>query len=157
MAMVRLLALITTVLAAALASAPASAAPDQSRAATPAKKSGVTVSVRNTRYGKVLTDGKGRVLYLFTRDGRGKSRCYKACADAWPVLYTKGAPKAGKGVRQSLLGMTRRGGGNVQATYAGQPLYYYVGDVAPAQVTCQNVVEFGGTWLVLRANGKAVR
>lgn len=153
--MVRLLALITTVLAASLAPRATADSPRESHTATAARSS-LTISVRATRYGKVLTDGKGRVLYLFTRDGRGPSRCYKACATAWPVLFTKGTPRAGKGVRQSLIGTVARKGGRVQATYGGRPLYYYVGDTAPAQVTCQNVFEFGGTWLVLRASGRAV-
>jgi predicted lipoprotein with Yx(FWY)xxD motif len=45
----------------------------------------------------------------------------------------------------------------VQATYAGRPLYYYVGDRKPGQILCQNVVEFGGRWLLLRASGDLVR
>jgi predicted lipoprotein with Yx(FWY)xxD motif len=42
-------------------------------------------------------------------------------------------------------------------TYAGKPLYYYVGDRKPGQVLCQNVPEFGGTWRVVRADGTLVR
>ena len=153
----RIFALIVTLLAAG--AAPASAgSPDAPEAGSAAARpTGVTISTRSTRYGRILTDGKGRVLYLFTKDGKGRSRCYKACADAWPVLFTDGTPRAGKGVRQSLVGTTRRGGGKVQATYGGQPLYYYVGDTAEAMVTCQDVFEFGGTWLVLKGTGKAVR
>jgi hypothetical protein len=45
----------------------------------------------------------------------------------------------------------------MQVTYAGRPLYYYVGDKRAGQVLCQNVPEFGGTWLVLRASGRLVR
>ena len=40
-----------------------------------------TLIVRSTQYGRVLFDGRGRVLYGFTRDRRGgPSRCYDACA-----------------------------------------------------------------------------
>ena len=28
---------------------------------------------------------------------------------------------------------------------------------SPGQVSCQNVAEYGGTWLVMRANGALVR
>jgi len=154
--MAKLLVLLLTVVA-AVAAGPAVARSDAPRAQPAAAKDGPTISSRSTRYGRILTDGKGRVLYLFTKDGRGASRCYKACADAWPVRFAAGAPRAGKGVRQSLLGTVRRSGGRTQVTYAGQPLYYYVGDTAEAQVTCQDVYEFGGTWLVLRGDGKAVR
>jgi hypothetical protein len=42
-------------------------------------------------------------------------------------------------------------------TYAGKPLYYYVGDKGPFQLLCQNVAEFGGRWLVVRPSGATVR
>ena len=48
-------------------------------------------------------------------------------------------------------------GRELQVTYAGRPLYYYVGDRRPGQILCQNVSEFGGLWLVARANGTLVR
>jgi predicted lipoprotein with Yx(FWY)xxD motif len=101
--------------------------------------------------------GDGRALYLFTKDGKGPSRCYGACAKAWPPFITRGEPTAGRGVRESLLGTTRRRSGRRQVTYVGQPLYYYVGDREPGQILCQNVLEFGGYWLVVNGRGKAVR
>jgi predicted lipoprotein with Yx(FWY)xxD motif len=117
-----------------------------------------TLTVRNTRFGSVLFDGRARALYAFTRDRRGgRSQCYGACAKAWPVYFAKGRPLAGKGVRQSLIGSTRRRDGRRQITYNGRPLYYYVGDKSPGQILCQNVDEFGGTWLVVRPNGQLVR
>jgi predicted lipoprotein with Yx(FWY)xxD motif len=116
-----------------------------------------TVKVRRTRYGRILVDGRGRALYLFTREGASKARCYGACADAWPVFYARGKLRAGSGASQSLVGTTRRRDGRKQATYAGHPLYYYVTDRAPGQVTCQNVTEYGGTWLVVAPSGAAIR
>jgi len=117
-----------------------------------------TLTVRSTRYGRILFDGRGRALYAFTRDRRGgRSRCYGACAKAWPVYFAKGRALAGKGVRQSLIGTTRRRDGRRQITYNGRPLYYYVGDKSPGQILCQNVNEFGGTWLVVHPNGQLVR
>ena len=116
-----------------------------------------TLTLRSTRYGPVLFDGRKRVLYGFTRDRRGgPSRCYGACAAAWPVYFQKGSLRAGKGVRQSLIGTTRRRDGRSQVTYNGWPLYYYAHE-GPGEVKCQNVDEFGGLWLVVRANGKLVR
>jgi hypothetical protein len=41
-------------------------------------------------------------------------------------------------------------------TFAGHPLYYYVHDT-PDQILCQDVVEFGGRWLLVRPNGQALR
>jgi predicted lipoprotein with Yx(FWY)xxD motif len=124
-----------------------------------AAKAAATLTVRSTRYGTILFDGRGRALYGFTRDKRGgPSQCYGACATAWPVQYAKaGQLRAGAGVKQSLIGTTRRRDGRLQVTYNGWPLYYYVDDVRPGQVTCQNVDEFGGLWLVVRPSGQLVR
>src|SRR5215210_1857578 len=91
-----------------------------------------TLTVRDSRYGRVLFDGRGFALYAFTHDRRGAaSRCYGACAKAWPVYYPKARPRAGKGVKQSLLGTVRRRDGRRQVTYNGWPLYYYVHEDRP--------------------------
>jgi predicted lipoprotein with Yx(FWY)xxD motif len=116
-----------------------------------------TLSVKSSSYGRVLFDGRGHVLYAFTRDAQGRSACYGACAKAWPVYYAKGTLRAGTGIKRSLLGTTKRRDGRRQITYAGRPLYYYVGDTKAGQIRCQNVAEFGGTWLVVRPTGKLVR
>ena len=117
-----------------------------------------TLTVRSSNYGAILFDGKGRALYAFTRDRRGgASRCYGACARAWPVYFASSRLVAGQGVKRSLIGTVRRRDGRRQITYNGRPLYYYVGDKSAGQVTCQNVAEFGGTWLVMRPSGALVR
>jgi predicted lipoprotein with Yx(FWY)xxD motif len=114
------------------------------------------LTVRTSAYGKIVFDGRGFALYAFTRD-RGKSACAGACATAWPPFVVTGGIRAGPGVKAALLGTVRRANGARQVTYAGRPLYYYVGDRRPGQVLCQNVREFGGLWLVVRPNGKLVR
>jgi predicted lipoprotein with Yx(FWY)xxD motif len=126
--------------------------------ATSVTRASATLTVRSTRFGRILFDGRGRALYAFTRDRRGgRSRCYGACAKAWPVYFAKGRLLAGKGVKQALLGTSRRRDGRLQVTYNRRPLHYYVGDKKPGQVLCQNVDEFGGTWLVVRPSGQLVR
>jgi predicted lipoprotein with Yx(FWY)xxD motif len=109
------------------------------------------VSVHGSQYGRIVFDGRGYVLYAFTRDGRGPSRCYGACAKAWPPYVVKARP------RGAHLGVVRRRSGALQLTYAGRPLYYYVGDRKPGQILCQNVSEYGGLWLVIRPDGTLVR
>jgi predicted lipoprotein with Yx(FWY)xxD motif len=120
---------------------------------------GVSVKVMRSRYGRVLFDGRGRALYLFTRDRARRSRCYGGCATAWPPFLTRGEPRARSEARSSLLGTTRRRDGRAQVTYRGAPplLTNYVGDRKPGQILCQDVVEFGGTWLVVSPSGRAVR
>jgi predicted lipoprotein with Yx(FWY)xxD motif len=116
-----------------------------------------TLKVQKTRYGAILFAGNGRVLYAFTRDRRGgPSRCYGDCATAWPVYFAKGQLRAGAGVRQKLLGTTRRRDGRLQVTYNGWPLYYYAHE-GPGEVKCQNIRTHGGTWLVVKPNGSLVR
>ena len=149
---------VVALLAVALAGAPTGAADSRSPEATDAATMRVlTLTLRNTRYGPVLFDGKNRVLYGFTRDRRGgPSRCYGACAAAWPVYFANSSLRAGRGVRQALLGTVRRRDGRRQSTYNGWPLYYYAHE-GPGEVKCQNVREFGGVWLVVKASGRLVR
>lgn len=119
---------------------------------------GKRVKTGKTRYGRILQDSRGRTLYLFTKDRRRKrSRCYGACARAWPPLITRGKPVAIKGARRSKLGTTRRRSGKRQVTYNGHPLYYYVDEDEPNEVLCQAVREFGGLWYVVNRHGKAIR
>jgi predicted lipoprotein with Yx(FWY)xxD motif len=126
--------------------------------ATASSTSASTIKAAKSRYGTVLFDGKGRALYGFTRDKRGKpSTCYGACAAAWPVYYKPRAIRAGNGVDPHLIGTVKRKDGRRQVTYGGWPLYYYVGDTSPGAISCQNVREFGGLWLVVRPNGSLVR
>jgi predicted lipoprotein with Yx(FWY)xxD motif len=154
--------LALAVVALAAAAVPASLAAAQPAAASQSTRAGAEVTtatliVRNTRFGRMLFDGNGRALYAFTRDRRGgPSTCYGACAAAWPVYFRKGAPVAGRGVKRSLIGTTRRRGGRLQVTYNGWPLYYYAHE-GPGEVKCQNVDQFGGLWLVVRPSGQLVR
>jgi predicted lipoprotein with Yx(FWY)xxD motif len=115
------------------------------------------VAAAHSAYGTVLRDGRGYVLYAFTKDTSGRSSCAGACAKAWPPYIVTSSVVAGKGVDQRRLGTILRTGGSRQATYAGRPLYYYVGDRKPGQILCQNVSEFGGLWLVVHPNGTLVR
>jgi predicted lipoprotein with Yx(FWY)xxD motif len=116
-----------------------------------------TVGVHASQYGKILFDGKGFALYAFTKDPKGRSTCNGACAAAWPPFVVPTRANAGIGVLGRRLGVTKRADSRLQVTYAGKPLYYYVGDRKPGQVLCQNVPEFGGTWRVVRADGTLVR
>jgi predicted lipoprotein with Yx(FWY)xxD motif len=116
-----------------------------------------TVTTNSSKYGRILFDGRGRALYAFTHDPRGRSLCSGACAKSWPPYVVSQRARAASAVRQSLLGTIRRANGAKQVTYRNRPLYYYIGDTKPGQVLCQNVTQFGGTWLVVRPNGRLVR
>jgi predicted lipoprotein with Yx(FWY)xxD motif len=104
------------------------------------------VKVARTSLGPILVDGRGRTLYLLTADARakGKSVCYAACAKAWPPLLTRRAPKAGPGVKASLLGVANRTDGTRQVTYAGRRLYLFVKDTKAGQTAGEKLEGFGG-------------
>jgi len=123
---------------------------------TAAQRGTATLTVRSSSFGKVLFDGRGFVLYAFTKDAR-RSACSGACARKWPPYVAHGSLHAGPNVNRSLLGTVRRANGAPPVTYGGRPLYYYVGDSSPGQILCQNVSEFGGLWLIVRPSGKLVR
>lgn len=118
-----------------------------------APRVGPLVRLRDSQFGPVIFDGRAQAAYTFTRDAGGASRCYGKCAEAWPPFYARGRPRAGRGVRRSLLGTVRRRGGRRQVTYAGRPLYFYVGD-PKGEVLCNDIAEFGGTWFAVTAAGK---
>ena len=126
------------------------------KAAQNAGPTGKKVTLHDSDYGRILADGKGRALYLFTKDDE-KSRCYGDCAKAWPPFITKGKPRARGNVKADLLGTVKRRNGKKQVTYKGHPLYYYVGDTEPGQVLCQAVLEYGGYWYVVKRSGEPVK
>jgi len=108
--------------------------------------------------GEIITDGTGLTLYMYAPDHRGLSQCSGFCAQQWPPLVLpRGVtrPKAGPGVRASLLGTVRRANGQLQETYGGWPLYLWIGDTGPGQATGQ--ADDMGLWYVLSVTGAVDR
>jgi predicted lipoprotein with Yx(FWY)xxD motif len=117
---------------------------------------GTTVKAEKSRFGKIVVDGRGRTLYLFEKDRRSHSACSGACATYWPPLLTTGKPVAGTGAKKSLLGTIRRANGKKQVTYGGHPLYRYIQDRKPGQITGQDSHFFGAGWYVVSPAGKKI-
>jgi predicted lipoprotein with Yx(FWY)xxD motif len=152
----RLLLLAPLAAVAALATvAVADGAAAPSKAPSKASAKAATVSVRRTRVGRVLVDAQGRTLYLFMKDTHDKSACAGACAKGWPPLLTTATPKAGKGAEAKLLGTTVRRSGR-QVTYAGHPLYTYIGDKRAGQTHGEGSTAFGASWYAVAADGRRV-
>src|SRR6188472_2064702 len=114
-----------------------------------AKSAAVTVKLSKTKLGHILTDGKGRTLYLFEKDKGTKSSCFGPCATGWPPLTATGKPALAGGLAVAKLGTTARSGGARQVTFAGHPLYYFVGDKAAGQTAGEGVKAFGAEWYAL--------
>ena len=114
------------------------------------------VSLRKTALGTVLVDARGRTLYLFEKDRNGVSSCGPTCLAYWPALTSPVAPRAGTGVHQALLKVARAHNGARQVTYAGHPLYTFVGDKRAGQTTGEGLRNFGAEWYALAASGQQV-
>jgi predicted lipoprotein with Yx(FWY)xxD motif len=148
---------VLLVVAALSAAAVVAAAFGDASSAAPQKASkGALVSVRKTALGKVLVDARGRTLYLFDKDKRGMSSCSGACAAYWPPVITNAKPRAGAGVRASMLGVTKRADGRRQVKYAGHPLYTFVGDTKAGQTSGEGLTDFGAAWDAVAPNGRSI-
>jgi predicted lipoprotein with Yx(FWY)xxD motif len=138
----------------------ASAATGHAAGTTSASQAGsaVTVSLRAISGipGMALVGSNGRTLYLFQADKNGTSACSAACAAAWPPDTVTGAPTAGSGVSQALLGTIKRPDGTTQVTYNGHPLYYFSADTASGKAHGQGVKAFGAEWYVVNASGSKI-
>jgi predicted lipoprotein with Yx(FWY)xxD motif len=125
-------------------------------AATNSPGLGVKVAVASSGLGRVLVDGRGRTLYLFEKDKRGKSTCNGQCAGFWPPLIASGKPLAVAGAKASLLGTTKRADGRLQVTYNHHPLYTFVKDTKKAQTNGEAVNAFGAEWYAVSLAGAKV-
>ncbi|PKP69098.1 MAG: hypothetical protein CVT82_12630 [Alphaproteobacteria bacterium HGW-Alphaproteobacteria-4] len=95
----------------------------------------------DTSLGKVLVDANGMTLYTYDPDTPGTSVCYNQCAVNWPPLL---APAGA--VPEGSFGLTTRTDGAMQWTYDGKPLYLWIKDTKPGDVTGDGV---GGVWHVI--------
>lgn len=110
-----------------------------------ASSSPASATLKTTKIGgtTVLTNAQGYTLYWFAPDTVTTSKCYGACAKAWPPV--KGPATAGPGVT-GKLGTIKRSDGSLEATYNGHPLYTFIGDTAPGQAKGNKVNADGGLW-----------
>jgi predicted lipoprotein with Yx(FWY)xxD motif len=114
-----------------------------------------TLNVRATALGRTLVDAHGRTLYMFRRDHTNMSNCSGACLSVWPALTATLKPRAAGGAVAAKIGTIRAHGGR-QVTYAGHPLYYYVGDRKPGDVRGEGLNQFGGNWYAMSPSGRVI-
>jgi predicted lipoprotein with Yx(FWY)xxD motif len=156
--------------------------PAMASTAQPAAPSGTKIILADTAFGSSLAVGSGPfknyTLYFISSDhdhsygctpkviplpfGPPGFTCTGPSNDRnaeWPAITTNGAPVAGPGVSQALLGRVFRTGIGWQVTYAGHPLYLF--DQQPGAVTGQGWFEPGlppwhGVWWLISAGGQPV-
>jgi predicted lipoprotein with Yx(FWY)xxD motif len=127
-------------------------------ASTLSTNSGTVRAVHSKTFGIILASANGRTLYRYTVDSKGVNRCSSnaTCKKSWPALLMKAGakPTAGSGVSAAKLGTIKAANGMRQVTYAGFPLYFFVGDKAAGQTKGQG---FGATWYVVNTKGELVK
>ena len=117
----------------------------------------VTVALAKSAYGPVLFDGRGTCSTPSQAIVPDRAGAAVHAQRRGRPTSSRSAARRGAGAKGSLLSQRAEPTGSRQVTYAGRPLYYYVGDRKPGQILCQNVREFGGLWLVVRGSGAPVR
>ncbi|MGI8711685.1 MAG: COG4315 family predicted lipoprotein [Solirubrobacteraceae bacterium] len=117
-----------------------------------------TLQLHRTKLGSILVNGQGYTLYTFSKDSRSHDACVaiSGCLSVWPALASS-RPTAGSGVKHGLLGTIQVRGVGRQVTYAGHPLYTYVGDHHPGETDNVNIYQSGGYWPAITAAGRAVK
>src|SRR5258708_1731348 len=152
------------VLAAACASGSSTNTSPGGAAASPAGASssaaggsGSTVITTATASGNtILTDGSGRAVYLWVKDGNGTSACSGACAGAWPPVTASGTVTATGSAKATALSTITRSDGTKQVAYDGHPLYYYAGDSGSGTASGQSSDSFGAKWWLVSPSGSDV-
>jgi predicted lipoprotein with Yx(FWY)xxD motif len=91
----------------------------------------------------------GLTAYVFDADlaAPGRSTCNGACAVQWPPIV------APSGALPEPFGVIARSDGTSELTYAGRPLYTYIGDSRAGQTNGDGIDAFGGLWHIARPQG----
>ncbi|MDD1140199.1 hypothetical protein M5G22_21770 [Pseudomonas sp. TNT2022 ID233] len=78
----------------------------------------------------MMVDHKGMTLYTFDKDSGGKSMCNGDCAKNWPPLMAPADAKA-----EGKWTVIKRDDGMMQYAYDGKPLYTFMKDTKPGDMT----------------------
>ncbi len=85
---------------------------------------------------EVLTDASGMTLYTYDKDTAGVSNCYDQCAVNWPPLMA-----ADDATDQGEFTIVTRTDGTRMWAHEGKPLYLWIKDTKPGDVTGDGVGE----------------
>ncbi|HET8600480.1 MAG TPA: hypothetical protein VFL99_09150 [Segeticoccus sp.] len=123
--------------------------------AKPASHAMSGLHVAHTKLGNILVNGNGMTLYMLTSDGPNQSHCNATCLHYWPLVpASQGAHASGVTAK---VGSTKATSGASMLTVGGWPLYTYVQDSKPGDVTGQGINTFGGKWYVLSPSGHPIK
>jgi len=112
-----------------------------------------TLTVVKTRFGPVVADDRGEVLYTYADDDATTSACAADwCLVDWPPLQSRGVPTKTPSIN-APVGTIDGAGGATQVTLGGHPLYTFAGDLHPGDVLGQGI---GGDWFLISPNGLSI-
>ena len=101
-----------------------------------------TLTVVQTRFGPVVADDRGQVLYAYADDTASTTACVADwCLVDWPPLQS-GAPTKPASI-SAPVGVISGAGGTTQVTLGGHPLYTFAGDLHPGDAAAKALVETG--------------
>ena len=103
----------------------------------------------NPWFGTILTDDAGRAVYV-TSDARD---CIEECQLLWTPVPLEAIASPEASLEAEQFGSTRGPAGEEQATYRGQPLFYFTEDFVPGDTNGQQFEEFGRVGFLITPNG----
>jgi len=133
------------------------AASGTSSASVPVTGETTVKATLSDQYGPILANSDDIAVYIYAKDTQhgDKSACTDTtCTSQWSPLTTQGAPVAGAGAIQSMLGTITRDDGTMQVTYNGWPLYLFSGDTAAGTTKGQGQ---DNEWHLISPSGKAIQ
>ncbi|UPS62998.1 hypothetical protein [Providencia rettgeri] len=99
-----------------------------------ARADNVPVDVYTTEKRKLLTNKAKMTLYTFTKDSDGLSSCNDECAIKWPPLAAQK-----EDIASAPFSIITRKDGSYQWAYKNKPLYTWIKDQKPGDITGDNV------------------
>lgn len=90
----------------------------------------------------MLVGPNGMTLYTFDRDAPGKSSCYNQCAENWPPFLAEAGAMS-----IDDFSLVARDDGKAMWAYKGKPLYYWIKDQKPGDMTGEGV---NNVWWIIK-------
>ncbi|MEH6576334.1 MAG: hypothetical protein V7731_04585 [Amphritea sp.] len=107
------------------------------------------VAMQSTPLGDVITTPDGMTLYTFAKDSQGVSNCYGGCEQKWPPFIVSGDTTN----NWDFTTITRKNG-EQQWAYKGMPLYRWINDQQPGDITGHGIKNI---WFIARADDVPVK
>jgi predicted lipoprotein with Yx(FWY)xxD motif len=112
-----------------------------------------TLTVVQTRFGPVVANSRGQVLYDYADDTPTASACQAQwCLVDWPPLQAQGTPTATASITANIT-VIDGAGGVPQVTLGGHPLYTFAGDLHPGDARGEGI---GSDWYLVAPDGQTV-